>query len=126
MAEQKPINGMHHGAILKLIDGQIRGDYDIYRMQHAWRNILAGDNDPEELVKGICQALSYRRYVPKEQAKDVNIIFNVTGNADPEALAKAIQNALRRPVIGPPESSEFPPKPALSGLSRFWRALWPL
>lgn len=98
MAEQDPlplINGMDQFQISKVIEHQIARFYDHARMLSFWQRLLAGDNDPEEIAKGICNVLStgrYERIAPKKGAVTVNI--SVSGDANPQALADALATAL--------------------------------
>ena len=98
MAEQDPLppmNGMDQFQIDKMIDRQIERFYDHARMLSFWRRLLAGDNDPEEIAKGICTALSagrYERIAAKKGAVTINI--SVSGDANPQAFADALASAL--------------------------------
>lgn len=91
---QEPINGFDRLQIEKMINHQITRFADYARMQSFWRRLLAGDNDPEEIVQGLCMALSTGRYIVNPGAGVVhNITFNIAGDADPVAMASALKAA---------------------------------
>lgn len=102
MSEQDPlplINGADRYLIDKVVKNGITGFYDGFRMLSFWRRLLAGDNDPEEIAQGLVLALSNGRYIPKpDPVRCMAVTVNISGAADPVALAGAIKDALPEPM----------------------------
>ena len=91
--EQKPADRM---LVSKLIDQQVDQVFDHYRMLKIWEGIFAS-SDPKELARGMCIALSGGRFIRKPGAAAVrNITINVSGDVDPETLARSITEAIGR------------------------------
>ena len=89
--------------VAKLIEGQIDQAYDRYRMKQVWERVLA-NCDPAEFAEGMCMALSHGRFsrIPLDTTlrSPFQVTINVTGNADPEALASALKGAFAEAVTG--------------------------
>lgn len=98
MAEKEPlqpINGADQALVMKMVDLAIEGVCDHYRMLQFWRRLLAGGNDPEEIARGLAMALAPSRFIRNPgPGRNVAINLTVTGNADAEAVAASVKNAL--------------------------------
>lgn len=100
MADSKklgPINGTDSETVTKMVEFQITGYCDHFRMRDYWRRLLAGDNDPEVIAEGLCQALSGGHYI-KGPARNVTINITVQGDPNPQALAVALADEVERAV----------------------------
>ncbi|ATR83777.1 hypothetical protein CS390_15125 [Pseudomonas sp. HLS-6] len=91
--ELGPVNGFDRHQVRKMIDNQVTQHFDHYRMLSFWRRLLAGENDPEEIAKGICMALSGGRYIKKP---DTRVINNVTIQAPPGSCPESIAQELKK------------------------------
>lgn len=94
---QASINGVDRHLIAKMVDNQVTRFADHFRMLQFWRRLLAGDNDPEEIAHGLCQALSSGRYVKAPDAAGSvtnNITIHLPQGADVGSLADALAKAL--------------------------------
>ena len=90
------INGFDRHQVFRVIDDQVNQHYDHCRMLSFWKRLLAGENDPEEIAKGICMALSGGRYIKKP---DTRVINNVTIQAPPGSCPESIAQELKK-VLG--------------------------
>lgn len=94
MSERKgPINGFEHYNLTQIVDMHITGAIDSHRAKDFWRRLFAGDNDPEEMAKGMVSALGYGRYVPRSESKAVVVNITVNGDVPPERIAEAVKGA---------------------------------
>ena len=75
------INGFDRHQVFRVIDDQVN------------QRLLAGENDPEEIAKGICMALSGGRYIKKP---DTRVINNVTIQAPPGSCPESIAQELKK------------------------------
>ncbi|MGY3286273.1 hypothetical protein ACVW05_003899 [Pseudomonas fulva] len=80
-----------------MVDHQITGQFDQYRMRDYWCRLLAGDNEPEVIAEGLCRALSGGRYV-KGPARNVTINLNIQSAANPQALATTLAVEVEKAV----------------------------
>lgn len=97
MSEKDPlplINGVHRSLVEKMVNCSITGFADHARMLSFWRRLLAGDNDPEEIVQGLAMALRPARYIPNPgPGRGMAITINISGNPEPAVLADALKSA---------------------------------
>lgn len=95
--ELGPIDGTNRHQVRKMIELQITQYADHFRMVQYWRRLLAGENDVEEIVQGICMALSGGRYIEKPHPRPgvtLHLTVNVNGAADAEQVGAAIGKAI--------------------------------
>ncbi|MFB1634145.1 hypothetical protein [Pseudomonas sp. AP-1] len=90
-----PINGADRRLVEKMVERGINGAADHLRMLSFWRRLLAGDNDPEEIVQGLAMALQSGRYIRNPgPGRSMTVTINISGSPDAQALADALNGAL--------------------------------
>lgn len=92
--DKTPGEGVCEGTIARLIEGQIAQTYDSVRMRQAWERILEGPTSRKVIAAALVRELSFGRYVRKVNARPLHVHLHIAADGDPEAIGKAISQAL--------------------------------